>query len=133
MCAEEFAHYRGVRNVEDGELDDALWMKQSGAPGDDSAPIVSDEKDFSPAKLIGDSDDVGNELRQSVSCHARGFAAEVVAALVGNDDAKARRGQRVDLPAPPIPKFWEAMEKDDDRAVFGACGDRLQADVAIFE
>src|SRR5229473_3588144 len=45
-CAEEFAHHRRMRDVEDNELGDALRMKQGSAPGDGCAPIMSSEKDF---------------------------------------------------------------------------------------
>src|SRR5712692_11477910 len=100
-----------MRDIEDNELGDALRMQERGAPGNGGAPIMSGEKDFFPAELIGDSDDVGDEFSQSVGCHAGGFAAEVVAALVGYDDAKSGGGQRLDLSAPAIPKFREAMEK----------------------
>src|SRR6266480_52243 len=63
-------------------------MQQGAAPGNGGAPIVSGEKDFSLAELIGDGDDVGNELRHGIRRDADGFAAEVIAALVRDDDAK---------------------------------------------
>ena len=131
--AEEFAHHGRMRNVEDNEFGDALRMKQGGAPGDGGAPIMSGEKDFFLAELIGDIDDVGDEFRQSVRGHAGGLAAEVVATLVGNDDAKSSGGQRLNLLAPPVPEFREAMEQKDNGAVFRACSHRVQAHCAILE
>src|SRR5216683_286560 len=77
-----------MRDVEDGELGDALRMQQSSAPGDGGAPIMSREKDFCLAELIGDGDDVGDEFGERVISNAEWFAAEIVAALVGDDGAK---------------------------------------------
>jgi hypothetical protein len=61
--AEEFAHHRGMRDVENHEFGEALRMKQSGAPRDGSSPIMSSEKDFFLAELIGDCNNVGDEFR----------------------------------------------------------------------
>ena len=109
MLAEEFAHHRGMRHVENDKLGDALGMQESRAPSNCGAPIMSGEEDFFLAELIGDGDNVRNEISQSVSRHAAGFTAEVVAALVGNDDAKAGSSQRFDLAAPSITEFRESM------------------------
>ena len=61
--SEEFAHHRRMRDVEDDELGDALRMKQGGAPGNRGAPIMSGEKDFFLAELVGDRNDVGDKFR----------------------------------------------------------------------
>src|SRR5712692_7001187 len=114
-----------MRDVEDNQLGDALRMKQGGAPGNSGAPIMSGEKDFFLTELIGDGDDVRDQLRQSIGCYSGWFAAEVIAALIGDDDAKSGGGQRLDLPVPAIPKFREAVEKHDDGAVFGAGSDGM--------
>src|SRR5712692_1434451 len=89
---DEFAHHGRMRDVENDELGDALRMQEGGAPGNRGPPIMPGEKDFFLAQLIGDSDDVGDKHRQSVSGQAGWFVAEVVAALVGNDDAKSCYG-----------------------------------------
>src|SRR5258708_14459789 len=119
-CAEEFAHHRRMRDVEDNELGDALRMKQGSAPGDGCAPIMSSEKDFFLAELVGDGDDVGDEFCQGIRGNPRGLAAEVVAALVGDDDAKSSGGQRLDLSMPAIPGFREAGAEDCDPSVLRA-------------
>ena len=85
-----------MRNIQDGEAGDALWVEQSNAPGHSGAPIVAGEEDTIPAELVGNGDDVGDEFRQSIGNDASGFAALVVAALVGHDDAEARRGKRLE-------------------------------------
>ena len=94
---------------------------------------MSGEKDFSLAELIGDGDDVGNELRHGIRRDADGFAAEVVPALVGHDDAKTCSRQRLDLSVPRIPEFRKAVEQNDEGAIFRASSDRVQADIAILE
>src|SRR5260370_28420649 len=110
-CAEKFSHHRRMRNVEDSEFGNALRMKQSGAPRNGGPPIMSAEKDFFLAELVGDSNDVGNKFRQSVRGHARGLAAEVVTALVGDDDAKSSGGQRLHFAVAAIPKVRKTGEK----------------------
>src|SRR5260370_29882414 len=60
--AEEFAHHRGMRDVEDRELGDALRTQKSGGPCNGGAPIMPREKDSCLAELIGDSNNVGNEF-----------------------------------------------------------------------
>src|SRR5215472_8379661 len=105
-------------HIQDGKFGDALGMQQSGAPCDSRAPIVTGEKDFLLPKLIRDGDNVRDQFGQCVSGDAPGLAAEVVSTLVGYDDAKSRCRQRLDLFAPSIPEFREAMKKHNDGAVF---------------
>lgn len=123
--AEELAHHGRVRDVEDNKFGNALRMQQGGAPGDGGSPVMSGEKDCFLAELVGDRDDVGNEFRDGVSCYSQRRAAEVVATLVGHDDAKSCRGQRLDLPAPAIPEFRKAVEENDNGAVLGAGSDGM--------
>ena len=131
--AEEFAHHRGMRNVEDDEFGDALRMKQGGAPGHGGAPIMSSEENLLLTELVCDGDDVRDEFSERVSCYSGRFSAEVVAALVGDDNAKSGGGQRLDLLSPAIPKFREAVEKNDDGAVLWASGNRMQSNVSVLE
>ena len=90
-------------------------MEEGDAPRDGGAPIVASEEDFLRAELIGDGENVGSEFGERVVSGATGLAAGVVAALVGDDDAKAGGGERLDLLVPGIPEFGEAMEQDDRR------------------
>jgi hypothetical protein len=122
-----------VRDIEDDELGDTLRVQQGGAPADGSAPIVSRKEDSVLAELIGDGDDVGDQFRQGVGCHAGGLATEVVTALVRDDGAKAGSSQRLDLLAPSIPEFREAVKQNDNGAVARAGSDRVQADIAILK
>ncbi len=62
MRAEEFAHYGGMRDVDDGELGDALRMQEGGAPGNGGAPIMAGEKDFFLAELVGNGNDVRDQF-----------------------------------------------------------------------
>src|SRR5580698_7954308 len=83
------------------------------------------------AELVGNGEDVGSEFGERVrSCAAR-LAAFVVAALVGNDNAEAARGERVDLLVPGIPGFWEAVQEDDDRTVRRAGDDGVEFDRTV--
>ena len=120
-----------MRNVEDGELGDALRMQEGDAPGDGGAPIVACKENARLSEMISDGENVGNEIRERVRTGATGFAARVVAALVRNDDAEAGGGERLDLIAPGIPEFGESVEKEDDGTVRRAGGDGVKLDGAI--
>ena len=122
-----------MRNVEDGELGNALRMKERNAPGDGGAPIVASEEDARLAEMIGDGENVGNEMRERVGGGAAWFAACVVAALVWNDDAEAGGGEGLDLVAPGIPEFGEAVEEEDDGPVRRAGGNSVELDRATLK
>ena len=128
VCLQVAAHDARVRDVEDGELGDALRMEESDAPRDSGAPIVAGEEDPLLSELVSDREDVGSEFGELVGRGAARLAAFVVAALIGNDDAEAGGGERLDLSVPGIPKFGETVEKDDDGAVCGAAGDGVEFD-----
>jgi len=85
------------------------------------------------AELVGDGEDVGSEFGERVGRGAARLAAFVVAALIGNDDAEAGGGERLDLSVPGIPKFREPVEKDYYGAVWGAGGDGVEIDRATMK
>jgi hypothetical protein len=120
-----------VRDVEDGELGDALGVEEGDAPGDGGAPVVAGEEEFFGVELVGDGEDVGGEMREGIVGDAARFAAEVVAALVGDNDAKAGGGERLDLFVPGIPEFGEAVEEDNEGAVWRTCGYGVELDSAV--
>ncbi len=51
-----------MRDVKDGEFGDALRVEERCAPGDAGAPIMTSEKDFLLAELVGDGDDIGDQF-----------------------------------------------------------------------
>ena len=120
-----------MRNVENGDLGDTLRMQEGDTPGDGGAPVVAGEEDARLTEMISDGENVGSEMGERVVGDAAWFAARVIAALIGNDDAEAGRGERFDLVAPGIPEFGEAVEEDDDRTVRRAGGNGVERDRAI--
>jgi hypothetical protein len=70
-------------------------------------------------------------MGERVRGDAAGLAAGVVAALIGHDDAKARRSERFDLLVPGIPKFRETVEEKNDGSVPRASGDGMEFDGAV--
>lgn len=121
-------HDAGVRDVEDGEFGDALRVEEGGAPSDGGAPVVAGEEEFFSVELIGDGEDVGNQMGHRVVGGTAGLAAGVVAALIGDDDTQAGVGERGDLFVPGVPEFWEAMEEDCEGGVGRSGGDRMNFD-----
>src|ERR1700680_3170162 len=106
-------------------------MEKGDAPRDGGAPIVTSQKDAVLAELIGDGENVGSQMQECVGGRAAGFAAFVVAALVGNDYAEADGGKRIDLLVPGIPEFGEAVEEDHYGAVGWASGDGVEFYCAV--
>jgi hypothetical protein len=131
VCFQVAAHDARVGDVENGELRDALRMEESDAPRNSGAPIVAGEGDALLAELIGDGENVGSEFGNGVRGGAAGFAAYVVAALIGNDHAEACGGERFNLFVPGIPEFGKAVEKDDDGTIWRASSDSMEFNRAV--
>src|SRR5215471_18272256 len=106
-------------------------MKKSCAPSDGRAPIMTRKIDFPLAELIGNRDQIGNQLWHSVGGYAGRLAAEVVSTLIRNNNAKTGARQRLNLSVPPVPKFWETVQQNNNRAVPrpGGHGVKTQASV----
>jgi hypothetical protein len=127
------AHDGGMRDVEDGKFGDKMRMEKRYAPRDGGAPIVASEENALLGELIGDGEDIGNEMGKRVRGDASGLAAGVVAALIGHDNAKTRRGERFDLLVPGIPKFRETVEEKNDGSICAASGDGVEFDRAALK
>ena len=127
------AHDGGVRDVEDGEFGDTMRMEERHAPGNGGAPIVASKENTLLGELIGDGEDIRNEMGKRVRGNASRLGACVVTALIGDDDAKTRRGERLDLPVPGIPKFGKTVEEKNDRSVRAAGGDGVEFDGAVMK
>jgi hypothetical protein len=61
------------------------------------------------------------------------LAAQVVPALVGHDDTKSGGSERLDLFAPPIPKFRESMQKNNRGSIFRSSGYGVQPDTSVLK
>lgn len=125
------AHDGRMRDVEDGEFGDTMRMEERHAPGNGGAPIVASKENTLLGKLIGDGEDIGNEMGKRERGNASGFAAGVVTALIGDDDAETRRGEWLDLLVPGIPKFGKTVEEKNDGSVHAASGDDVEFDRAV--
>src|SRR5208282_4719830 len=99
-----------MRDVEDGELGDALWVEESDAPGNSCAPIVTGKENALLFELVRDGENIGGEFGERVGRGAAGFAACVVAALIWNDHAETGGGEGLDLFVPGIPEFWKTVK-----------------------
>lgn len=125
------AHDGGMRDVEDGKLGDAMRMEEHHAPRDGGAPIVACKENTLLGELIGDGEDIRNEMGKRVRGNASRLGACVVTALIGHDDAKTRRGERLDLLVPGIPKFGKTVEEKNDGSIRAASGDGVKFDGTV--
>ncbi len=133
ICFEIANHDAGVGDIDDGEFGDALRVEEGGAPGNGGAPVMAGEEEFFCVELIGDGDDVRNQMGHRVVGGAARFVAEVVAALVGDDYPKTGVGEKSDLFVPGIPEFGEAVEEDDQGVVGPTGGYGVELDRAVLE
>jgi len=87
------------------------------------------EVDFLPAQLVCEGDDIGREFWNGVRSDAARLAAQIVATLIGNDDAESCGSQRLDLRTPSVPEFRKAVEKHNDETVFRTSGHGVQTQI----
>ena len=126
---DEARHHVGMRDVEDGDFFQPFGILDRNRPRDRRAPIVTREPRLLDAEVVEQADHVAGEDVHIVGRDAPWFIGQVVAALVGDDDAEACRGQRGDLLPPANPEFGEAVQQNDRRSVFAAVGHDVKIDV----
>jgi len=105
-----------VWDAEGADGSDEVWVAEGGVPGDGRAPIVSDDDGGAVAGMADEGDDVAGECFEVVGFDFWRGGAGSVAALVGDDDAIAGRGDGAELVAPGVGEFGEAVEEDDGGA-----------------
>ena len=122
-----------MRDIDHREFRDSLRMQQSRAPCNRRAPIVTREKNLLLAELIRNRNYVRYQLAQRIGSDTGRLTAEVVPALVGDDDTKSRSSQRLNLPVPPLPEFRKAVEENHDWTVFRPGSDSMESHKAVLE
>jgi hypothetical protein len=94
---------------------------------------MSCEEDLLLTELIGNCNHVGDKFWHGVPFCAVRLGAEVVATLIGNDNAKSCRCKRGNLGVPGIPKLRESMQQNYYPAIRRTAGDGMNLYVAIFK
>jgi len=89
---------------------------------------VPDDVSLRGTGVVDHPHDVARQGVEVVGRDRLRLVAEVVPPLVRSEDAEAGGGERLDLMAPGVPEFGEAVEEDHQRTPFGARLDRVQAD-----
>jgi len=79
---------------------------------------MADDDGFVASGGVYQADHISGGFVHAVGCDARWLVTEVVTALVGYPDAIACVYERVNLVAPAVPEFGEAVQEDDERAIF---------------
>jgi hypothetical protein len=101
MGARIFAEHAWMRGIQYSEAAHAVLMPHGASPRYDSAPIVAREHKLLAFQTVRDPEDIADKIRHRISLPALRLAALVVAALVGNDNAKARARERAIWPRQP--------------------------------
>ena len=104
---------------------DALRVQVRCRPRRDAAPVVSDDGRALAAERLDQPGRVVAERSQVVRAARLGA---VVAAHVRRDRAVAGRRERGQLMAPRARELGEAVQEQDERAVFRPLGERLEPD-----
>ncbi|MER9314150.1 MULTISPECIES: hypothetical protein [unclassified Mesorhizobium] len=94
----------GMGRVQDDEPFQAVRQLCACRPGDDTAPVMTEEVKPSDAERVGDGNDIADELRERVFTDGFRLVTGVVAPLVGNDDPESGGSERIDLPSPADPE-----------------------------
>ena len=76
---------------------------------DDVKPVAPED--------VGQAEDVAGKVVEPIGLRAFGFAAQVVAALVGRDDAKTLRRERLEILAPAEPELGKSVQEHDERTL----------------
>lgn len=109
----------GVGDAEGADGSDEVRVAEGGMPGDGRAPIVPDDDCGAIAGVADEGSDVASECFEVVGFDFWRGGAGSVAALVGNDDPIAGRGEGAELVAPGVGEFGETVEEDDGGAGTG--------------
>ncbi len=101
-----------VGHIQDDGFADSAGVVDGHPPRHHRPPIVADEVGLGVAKGIEQANGIGREFVEGVIFDALGLVAEVVAPLVGHDDAVAEAHQVGNLVFPTIPELGEAMQEE---------------------
>lgn len=111
-----------MRRVDDDEARDAIGPGQRRHPRDRAAPVVANQSEAIDAEMVGERDQVGEDLLGGIGLHPLRLGRAGEAALVGRDDIMVA-GEIGDHAAPRAVRFGKAVQQDD-RRVRRVAGDR---------
>ena len=104
----------GVRGVDDDQPRDARRLLQRRQPRDRAAPVVTDQREAIDAEMIGECDQVGDDLVGRIALDAVRLGRARIAALVWGEDEMVP-GEIGDDVAPRPVRFGKAVQQDDGR------------------
>jgi len=96
-------------------------------PGDDAAPVVTDQGEAAVAERGGQLDDVLGERVDRVRADADRLLGPAVAALIGRDGPKPGGPERFELVSPRMGAFRKAVQQQDRRPVLRTAGGHMEA------
>lgn len=85
--------------------------------GDELSVVQTREHGAVVTEVVEQPADVGDDVVDAVVLEAIGNVGLPHAAQIRCHDPVARVGQRTDLMTPTEPRVWEAVQKDDERAL----------------
>src|SRR5690348_5539997 len=100
--------------VDDDEFVQSLGVSDCKVPGDDPAPIVSNQRKPARTKMVSDASDVFDELLNLVRLDGRRLGGQVIAAHVDGDRLVVATELWKLLP-PGVPELGHAMQEQHER------------------
>ena len=97
--------------IESHHLFEAVRRNQGRAPGDDSTPVVTNDRALVDPKLIEHPGEVGNQVAQRVGLDRLGTIGLAITPLVRRDGAESGGTQSSELMAPGVPDLREPVTK----------------------
>jgi hypothetical protein len=101
-----------VGNIHRHGFGDVVGIFEQDLPADGRTPVVGEKAGVVVAERIEQSNRIGREFCQPIRIESLGLVAEVVAALVRDDDPVAVLDQCRNLMAPAVPELGKAVETD---------------------
>src|ERR1700732_3772649 len=117
-----------VRDVEQRQAVEAPREVDAHPPGDGASPVVAGEAGALAAGVVDQPDHVSGQPIEAVGGDAARLVAQVVAALVGDQDAVSRRGEGLDVAVPAIPELGKPVQQDEQPALRRTGLDGVKAD-----
>ena len=101
---------------------------QGNAPGDGTAPVVTDNRETPHAQRVGEQEDIADQLVGRIGLNLLRLGRIAIAALVRRDAAKTV-GEMCDLVSPGAVAFGKAVQEHQRRRIARADVHHVELDV----
>src|SRR5215216_3088366 len=102
-----------MRNIENSQTLQSFGMFVRQHPYHHRAPVMAHQIDFFVVQRIYQPDNIVHKFSHTIALNSFWLIAQVVSALIGDNDTKSGCGKRWDLIDPAAPGFRKTMQQND--------------------